>query len=230
MGGEKFFEDMLDNTKVAEKNNAYEKQGHPHGIWQLNDIFYPKSNVQIEKRAADKEKFNLSSKTQPLDEIPRPLPKNALENQMNLNNNKLKSGLEQKHAEEISGKCGKNLTFTLSEDGCLTISGTGEMFNYKKKKTPWDEHKYRVTKVVIEKGVTSIGNLAFMDCINLNSVEISNSVKTIGDTAFYNRSSLISMIIPNGVETIEFDAFENCNSLASVEIPNSVKTIGEGAF
>ncbi len=230
LGGEKFFEDMLDNTKVAEKNNAYEKQGHPHGIWQLNDIFYPNSNVQIEKRAADKEKLNLSSKTQTLDENSRPLPKNALENQMNLNNNKLKSGLEQKYAEEISGKCGKNLTFTLSEDGCLTISGTGEMFNYKKKPTPWDEQKHRIKKVVIEKGVTSIGNLAFMDCINLNSVEISNSVKTIGESAFYNCSSLISMIIPNGVETIEFDAFENCTSLTSVEIPDSVKIIGEGAF
>lgn len=72
------------------------------------------------------------------------------------------------------------------------------MFNYKKKKTPWDEHKYRITKVVIEKGVTSIGNLAFMDCINLNAVEISNSVKTIGDTAFYNCSSLNSVIVPKG--------------------------------
>lgn len=104
------------------------------------------------------------------------------------------------------------------------------MFNYKKKKAPWDEQKQKITKVVIEKGVTSIGNSAFMDCINLVSVEIANSVKTIRESAFYNCGSLISVIIPNGVETIEFDAFENCNRLTYVEIPNSVKTIGEGAF
>ncbi len=232
--GEKIFEDMLDNTTVTEKNNAHKKQGNPHGIRQLKDIFYPNSNVQIEKRASetDKGKTKPYPKIQVLDDVSSPPPENALENQMNLNSNNLKLGLGQKHAEKISGKCGKNLTFTLSEDGCLTISGTGEMFNYnyKKKKAPWDEQKHKITKVVIEKGVTSIGNSAFIDCINLGSVEISNSMKTIRESAFYNCGSLISVIIPNGVETIEFDAFENCNRLTYVEIPNSVKTIGEGAF
>ena len=74
-------------------------------------------------------------------------------------------------------------------------------------KAPWYSDRDKIKKVIIEDGVTNIGNDAFTGSSNLTSVEIPNSVTSIGDGAFYG-----------------------CISLTSVEIPNSVTSIGESAF
>ena len=77
-----------------------------------------------------------------------------------------------------SGTTG-NLKWNLATDGTLTVSGTGAMpdygynYYYARIKTPWNRKK--VTKVIINMGVTSIGNNAFIDCINLTSITIPNS-------------------------------------------------------
>ena len=78
--------------------------------------------------------------------------------------------------------------------------------------------------------VTTIGDTAFNNCINLTSIAIPNSVTTIGDYAFYGCNNLTSVVIPNSVTTIGNGAFYGCNNLTSVVIPNSVTTIGNGAF
>ena len=129
-----------------------------------------------------------------------------------------------------SGKCGDNLTWTL-EDGVLTISGTGEMYNYsatKKIYAPWD--KPSIKNVIIEDGVTSIGNEAFRNCGSLTSVMIGNGVTSIGSSAFENCSSLTSVTIPNSVTSIESKAFIKCSSLRNVMMSNNVTSIGNDAF
>ena len=78
--------------------------------------------------------------------------------------------------------------------------------------------------------VTSIGNYAFSECINLKSVTISNSVTIIHDFAFYKCKNLNSVTIGNGVTYIGGFAFFYCTSLPSITIPNSVTGIGWGAF
>ena len=78
--------------------------------------------------------------------------------------------------------------------------------------------------------VTTIGDRAFNNCINLTSIAIPNSVTTIGNGAFFGCSSLTSVVIPNSVTTIGSSAFCGCNNLTSVVIPNSVTTIGDHAF
>ena len=95
---------------------------------------------------------------------------------------------------------------------------------------PWFDDRYEIKKVVIEDGVTSIGNYAFFYCQNLASVEIPNSVTSIGKSAFYYCISLTSVEIPNSVTSIGERAFDCCKSLTSVEIPNSVTSIGDNAF
>lgn len=80
-----------------------------------------------------------------------------------------------------SGTCGNDLTWTLTDDGALTISGKGKMYNYGIEK-PWLSTK--IKKVLIKPGVTSIGNGAFYDCKNLTSINIPESVKSIGNYAF----------------------------------------------
>ena len=77
-----------------------------------------------------------------------------------------------------------SLIWTLAADGTMTISGTGTMKNYSND-SPATQKKDNIKKVVIEDGVTSIGDNAFYDCTGLTSIEIPDSVTSIGDCAFY---------------------------------------------
>ena len=133
------------------------------------------------------------------------------------------------HAEkswEIDGiKC------NLSDDGTLTISGTGDMPSYVvEDDVPGYNYQGNIEKVVIKDGVTSIGKNAFSYCLSLTSITIPNSVTSIGERAFENCSSLTSLTIPNSVTSIGDCAFYLCRSLTSVTIPNSVTSIGNYAF
>ena len=77
------------------------------------------------------------------------------------------------------------ISYTLSKDGTLTISGTN-MPNYDYyDDIPWYSQRDKIKKVVIEKGVTNIGSYAFEDCSGLTSITIPNSVTRIGKYAFY---------------------------------------------
>ena len=126
-----------------------------------------------------------------------------------------------------SGTCGNNLTWTYVEStGTLTISGTGDMYDYSQ--SPWSS--YIIKKVILENGITSIGNRAFEGCSGLTSVTIGNSVTSIGNYAFCNCSGLTSVTIGNSVTSIGGSAFHGCSSLATITIPNSVTSIGDVAF
>lgn len=87
-----------------------------------------------------------------------------------------------------SGKCGNNLTWLLSTEGVLTVSGAGEMYNGSLEKAVGD--KNAVKSVVIEQGVTSVGNHAFEGFTALKSVEFPGTLLKIGDHAFDNCTSL----------------------------------------
>ena len=113
-----------------------------------------------------------------------------------------------------SGTCGENVNWTLARDGTLTISGTGAMTDYDRNGAPWNNSQ--VKKIVIKRGVTSIGNRAFVVCDMLTNVTIPKSVTSIGDDAFYNCSSLTSVTIPSSVTSIGNSAFYGCSSLTDV--------------
>ena len=127
-----------------------------------------------------------------------------------------------------SGTCGDNLTWTLDEEGTLTISGTGEMINYDEDDNQWES--LNVDTVVIENGVTSIGTYAFCNCSSLTSVTFPDGVIRIGDYAFGGCSKLKGVIIPESVMYLGKFAFGQCTSLASVTIPGSLKSTGEMTF
>ena len=80
-----------------------------------------------------------------------------------------------KAASEIivdSGTCGDNLTWTLSAVGTLTISGTGDMDGFDYGSTPWYNYSEVITNVLVENGVTSIGDYAFSECSYLAYVSL----------------------------------------------------------
>lgn len=93
-------------------------------------------------------------------------------------------------AETTSGTCGENVTWTLDDDGTLTISGEGNMFSH----TGYDKYnKSKVKIVVIEDGVTSVALEFFQWCNNLTNISIPDSVTEIGSGAFSGCSSLTNI-------------------------------------
>ena len=118
-----------------------------------------------------------------------------------------------------------------SKTGTLTISGTGEMDDYNEPdiKAPWKKYNNYMTNIIIENGITSIGNYAFW-CSETFNITIPNSVKNIGKGAFAYCKNLTNVTIPNGVTSINYDTFGFCSSLTNITIPNSVTSIDNYAF
>ena len=132
-----------------------------------------------------------------------------------------------------TGKCGEDLIWTLYEDGLLSITGTGDMYDYTLNSKPWENYKNNITTLVLDEGITSIGDYAFFDCNKITgNLTIPDSVTSIGYRAFQRCSGLTgSLTIPNGVTSIGDDAFRNCKGFTGrLVIPQNVKTIGEEAF
>ena len=100
-----------------------------------------------------------------------------------------------------SGTCGRNLTWALDDEGTLIISGTGAMNDYLYEDSapaPWYSSRADIKKVIIGEGVTSIGRMAFYNCVNMASVTI-----------------------PNTVTSFSYGAFDNCTGLERVDITSS---------
>ena len=124
-----------------------------------------------------------------------------------------------------------NLTWKLYEDGTLNISGTGAMKNYiyGNNKSP-ARLNLSVTSIVIEEGVTSVGDYAFENCDNLTSITIPGNVESIGESAFYSCDNLTDVTLQDGVKSIGDAAFIWCNNLTNIVLPNSITSIGDWAF
>ena len=107
--------------------------------------------------------------------------------------------LDDPSSEEDSGKDG-NITWRLTKDGTLYISGQGDMLDHYTKEAPWVNKT--IKKVIIERGVTSIGEYAFAMCGSLESIEIPDGMTSIGKYAFNGCESLENIKIPAGVTSI----------------------------
>ena len=124
------------------------------------------------------------------------------------------------------GPDGDNITWTLDDNGTLTICGNGPMWPA----PSWEIYCSLIKNVVIVDGITSIGEGAFRGCNSLTNITIPNSITDIYNNAFHGCSSLTNVNIPNSVTCINQFAFRNCISLTNIAIPNSVTSIDNGAF
>ncbi len=166
------------------------------------------------------------------------------------------ASVSKKYAVIGSGTCGYHLTWSLDSNGTLTIKGSGRMDDYSyvnsSKAPPWFEHADKITKVVIDSGVSEIGYYAFYKCKKITKVIIPDTVTSIGDGAFeyceqltgitipggvtyignlaFCSSGLKSVTLPSGLEEIGGGTFSNCRSLTTVAIPKGVTSIGDCAF
>ena len=134
--------------------------------------------------------------------------------------------------EVASGTCGTNVTWALDDAGVLTISGTGAMTSFSDTSSvPWySSYRSTIKKVVIESGVTSIGQYAFQDCTALTTATIATSVTLIGARAFFSCTNLALTELPNSVTRIDGNAFTYCSNLALTKLPSGLTDIGINTF
>lgn len=138
-------------------------------------------------------------------------------------NDALKNANIQCNDPTIGGTCGENLTWTLTDDGTLTITGSGPMADFPIEGKiecigPWKEYAAEIKALVVEDGVTSIFDQSFADCENLERVSIPDSLTEVGAFAFYGCDSLTVVTIPVGVDTIVTGAFAGCAKLTSITV------------
>ena len=130
--------------------------------------------------------------------------------------------------QETSGTCGGDLSWQL-EDGVLTISGTGAMHNYVVH-APWKDSRDEITALVLEPGVTNLGDGAMRECENLQWVSIGPDVTRLGKIAFDGCTALEEITIPDTVTEIGDGCFQGCTALGSVRLPEGLTTIANSCF
>ncbi len=132
-----------------------------------------------------------------------------------------------------SGMCGEDVTWNYdSSTNTLTISGSGDMYDYSSDLPPWEDdvgNTNNVKTVRFEMGVTSVGEYAFAGYRGLTTVDLGY-VKKIGAGAFRACRSLENIEMPSTIESIGRYAFWRCDSLTSMKIPANTTYIGDSAF
>ena len=159
------------------------------------------------------------------------------------------SGITVNADPVAQGQAGDDVYWSI-ENGILTISGSGPMYDFTPCEQPW--YYYDSQELVIENGITYIGSNAFFDYNHFDSVTIPSSVTAIGNDAFYgcgelktisipdsvtdigqeafSQTGITSIVIPDSVTSIKKSTFYQCSSLEEIYIPDSIKEIGDYAF
>ena len=146
------------------------------------------------------------------------------------------------HAYAESGTCGDNLTWTLDDEGLLTISGTGDMTE-----RPWETEA--VKRVVIEEGVTGIASYAFNGCANLEAVTLPSSLTSMYYSSFKDCIGLHDLYISDIESWLNIEYMDpseawrggtptrylenwylNGEPLREVTVPEGTTTVGIRAF
>lgn len=131
----------------------------------------------------------------------------------------------------LSGACGDNATWKLDQStGVLTISGSGEMYDYTKGEAPWYAYRSKVTSVVIKDTITKIGAYTFYKCNNLAKLNMGLGVDTIGNYAFGGCTALSgSITFPGSMMVINQHIFDD-TGVTKITIKGNVFSISPYAF
>ena len=130
-----------------------------------------------------------------------------------------------------SGICGDSVCWKFSPDsGLLVISGKGAISNYKFPENPTPWKRISIDTLVIEEGVTEIGDYAFYYCENLRSISLPTSLTRIGALAFTGCNGIDSLDIPANVRSIEHSAFCYCRNIQSLKIQSDSIDVAAFAF
>ena len=139
-----------------------------------------------------------------------------------------------------ASRCGDDLTWSIDGDGTLTVSGSGEMWDFLSpslsepivhglSQAPWHSEMSNIRQLCIGEGVTGIGQFAFAECCDLTEVTLPASLRQIGRYAFEWCVGLESVGFQEGLETIGTEAFFG-TKIRQLSLPASLRSIGKDAF
>ena len=131
-----------------------------------------------------------------------------------------------------SGKCGEDVFYAYDPDThCLTISGSGATYDYTSGSlTPWGMVRGEIEQVVVEEGVTGLGDYLFNKAYSLTRLTLPEGLREIGTFTFSQCSALTELELPEGVELIGSKAFSNATNLEKLSLPGTVRYIDMKAF
>ena len=142
---------------------------------------------------------------------------------------------------DISDTSADHVKWALCNDregnAVLGIIGTGAMSDFSSSQTkPWKAHLSKVggsiDKIIVEDGVTRIGNNAFRTTTSVTNLELGDSVQEIGTYAFYNCTGLAGdLVLPEQLRVIGAYAFYGCSGIdGTLYLPANLTTIEKHAF
>ncbi len=129
-----------------------------------------------------------------------------------------------------SGICGVGVNFAFnSATGTLTVTGTGNMFDFSSDNPPWSGYLDKIKTISLEYA-GSVGEYAFEGCISLTALTISDSITSVGKYAFSGCTSLETLTVPGSVKSIGYDGFSECTSLKTVTLNEGIETLKNTVF
>lgn len=136
--------------------------------------------------------------------VPIEMPVRGLSKIAGINVVKAAEEKTTKNTKSVEGKCGDNVKYTYDENTkTLTINGKGEMWDDSGLSNGLEE----VENIIIEEGVTSIGEYSFEKVTEVKTLTIPNSVTTIKRGAFNKISGTV--VLPATIKKVESEAFNN---------------------
>ena len=140
------------------------------------------------------------------------------------------------YAESISVEA-QSISWEITEDGVLRISGEGMIPN---NYHPWCENRndiVKITGISFEEGITRIGDYVTAagdeerwNLFNVSSVSFPSTLKEIGMGNFRYMRTLKNIVFPDNLTTIESTCFEQCEALENITFPEQLEYIGTHCF
>ncbi len=131
--------------------------------------------------------------------------------------------------------CGETAAFSLERDGTVTIVGEGSTYDFYPSDSiehdgaPWQYWGEHVNKLVVEEGITRLGDAACFKLPNLQTLVLPDTLTTIGERVFDNCPALTTVELPEGLTKLERGAF-NYSGIENLTLPNTLTHIYDEAF
>lgn len=131
------------------------------------------------------------------------------------------------------GSVNNNIKWYLFGDGTLSVAGSGYMPNFGRngaKNQPWAQYFDSIRKVVVDDGITKLGEYNFAHCRNLREVVLPSGLTHIGYGTFAFCERLPEIEMPDSVTEMGWDVFYSCINLKEVKLSSNLKELGANAF
>lgn len=119
-------------------------------------------------------------------------------------------------ANSRSGELNNGITWTIDENGLLTLEGEGAVEFGAGEENPFRDNT-DIVSVVMDEHITALGDQIFAGCTSLESVDLSENLQKIGDSAFSGCSSLKGIELDESLTGLGAGAFSGCTALRAID-------------